>query len=163
MSETLSLGQSRDQDPPIHKDGEKLLQTIKANLNELKELLSKVKGHWAGEDGFYRFYHGSLKVYYLQKYTEKMLNMFQHISKEAGLEVHGLNKQYLAIVSDGTGRVFDLSHNQEWDKNTRPIVEAFFHSREMLQLMVVYGNKLDHAPKMLPSGWAAVLYLFNIR
>lgn len=92
-----------------------------------------------------------------------MVNLFNRISQEAGLEKLGLNKQYMAIVNEGTGKTFDLSHNLEWDKNTRPILEAFFHSREMLRHTINYGKKLDHAPNTLPSGWAAVLYLFNIR
>jgi hypothetical protein len=149
--------------PPIHKEGEELLIAIKRNLEELKKLLKDSRGHWAGEDCFYRFYHGSLKVYWVQKYTEKMVKIFLKISEESGLKDRGLNKQFLSIINDGTGKTFDLSHNQDWDKHTRPILEAFFHSREMLSHMVHYGTKLDHAPNMLPSGWAAVLYLFNIR
>ena len=148
---------------PTHKEGEILLQTIKRNLEELQDLLTKCQGHWVGEDSFYRFYHGSLKVYYIQKYTEKMVGMFKKISQESNLEKYGLNRQFMAIINEGTGIAFDLSHNQEWDKHTRPILEAFFHAREMLKHMIVYGKKLDHAPNMLPSGWAAVLYLFNIR
>ena len=92
-----------------------------------------------------------------------MVGMFKKISQESNLEKYGLNRQFMAIINEGTGIAFDLSHNQEWDKHTRPILEAFFHAREMLKHMIVYGKKLDHAPNMLPSGWAAVLYLFNIR
>jgi hypothetical protein len=28
---------------------------------------------------------------------------------------------------------------------------------------VRYARELEHAPRLLPSGWAAVLYLYNIR
>jgi len=149
--------------PPQHKEGEELLKTIKTHLEELQELMGKSQGHWAGEDCFYRFYHGSLKVYWIQKYTEKMVNMFQQISEEAGLKEYGLNKQFLEIIKEGTGKSFDLSHNRNWGYHTRPILEAFFHAREMLRHMISYGKSLDHAPNMLPSGWAAILYLFNIR
>lgn len=30
-------------------------------------------------------------------------------------------------------------------------------------MMVNYGRKLDAAPTLLPSGWAAVLSLFGLR
>lgn len=33
----------------------------------------------------------------------------------------------------------------------------------MLQLAVKYAGKLDSPPPMLPSGWAAVLYLYRLR
>jgi hypothetical protein len=46
---------------------------------------------------------------------------------------------------------------------TRPIVEAFFHARFFLEMAVRYGNELDKAPHMLPSGWAALFYLYELR
>jgi len=33
----------------------------------------------------------------------------------------------------------------------------------MLDYAIKYGRELETAPRMLPSGWAAVLYLFNLR
>jgi len=30
-------------------------------------------------------------------------------------------------------------------------------------MAVKYGEELDEPPSALPSGWAAVLYLFNMR
>ena len=41
--------------------------------------------------------------------------------------------------------------------------EAFFHAKTFLGLAVRYAKALDHAPRLLPSGWAAVLYLYNAR
>jgi len=29
--------------------------------------------------------------------------------------------------------------------------------------MVKYGKELDYPPVTMPSGWAAVLYLYNLR
>jgi hypothetical protein len=152
-----------DTPTPTHKEGDLLLKSIKNNLKDLKDLLQDCNSHWGGEDSFYRFYHGSLKVYWIQKKTEKILGKIRKISAESGLESKGINKQFLTIMGEGTNKTFDLSHNENWDKHTRPILEAFFHAREMLAMMVKYGDKLETAPNMLPSGWAAVLYLFNIR
>jgi len=63
----------------------------------------------------------------------------------------------------GTGRIFELGHNQRWHEETRPILEAFFHARMMLQMAVQYAGKLDSRPAMLPNGWAAFLYLYRLR
>lgn len=41
--------------------------------------------------------------------------------------------------------------------------EAFFHARFFLKMAVKYGEELDEAPSTLPSGWAALLYLYNLR
>jgi len=45
----------------------------------------------------------------------------------------------------------------------RPILEAFFHARTLLEFVIRYGKNLDHAPRCLPSGLAAVLSHFNSR
>ena len=53
--------------------------------------------------------------------------------------------------------------NRDWLNETRPILEAFFHAKTFLGLAVRYAKALDHAPRLLPSGWAAVLSLYNAR
>lgn len=144
-----------------HKEGQKLLDALKKNLPELEERLKNTKGHWQGEDGFYRFYHGSLKVYYLQKETQKTVDLINKIREDADLE--SLNSQFLDIIAQGTNVTFNLEHNKNWAYHTRPIVEAFLHSKEMLIYSIKYAKSLNVAPSMLPSGWATILYLFNIR
>jgi hypothetical protein len=42
-------------------------------------------------------------------------------------------------------------------------LEAFFHARCMLEMAVAYGKELERPPSVLPSGWAALLYLFGLR
>lgn len=144
-----------------HVAGGKLLREIKTRLEALREISLKVDSHWGGEDGFYRFYHGSMKVYWVQKLTDLMVREFSEIGRGAGVEK--LNEQFLEVIGEGTGKTFDLSHNQDWGTHTRPILEAFFHAREMLRNMIKYGQALDSAPRCLPSGWAATLYLYNLR
>lgn len=41
--------------------------------------------------------------------------------------------------------------------------QAFFHARYFLDMAVKYGTELDAPPQMLPSGWAGLLYLYNLR
>jgi len=50
-----------------------------------------------------------------------------------------------------------------WDASTRPLLEAFFHARYFLEMAVKYGAELDEPPTTLPSGWAGLLYLYNLR
>lgn len=35
-----------------------------------------------------------------------------------------LNPTFERIIRDGTGKEFELEHNREWDKHTRPMLEA---------------------------------------
>ena len=136
----------------------KLLAGIKERLPELKELLEQVSGHWRLEDGFYRFYHMSFKVFGLQKQTVLIVETLRSLLPEKEL-----NAFFLTIYEDGTGKEFTLDDNSRWVEITRPIVEAFFHARYFLELAVRYGEVLESPPKGMPSGWAAVLYLYNIR
>lgn len=144
------------------KRKEKILFTnIKDRISELRKLLEEVCGHWTLDDGIYRFYHQSFKVYYLQKPTLRIIEALKDLVPGAEL-----NPWFLEIVKEGTGKEFAIEHNRRWLKETRPIVEAFFHARYFLEMAVKSAGEfgdVDEPPQMLPSGWAAVLYLYNIR
>jgi hypothetical protein len=135
-----------------------LLSNIQQQLPKLEELLTTVESHWGIEDGFYRFYHQSFKVYEVQQMTEDICQALQNL-----LPSRPMNHWFCKIVGDGTGHTFEISHNRDWLQHTRPILEAFFHAHFFLKMTVKYGQELQSAPKCLPSGWAAVLYLFNLR
>lgn len=135
-----------------------LLQNIKRQLPRLEELLIQSESHWGMEDGVYRFYHQSLKVYAMQGLTEEICKAFKDL-----LPDRPLNRWFTEIVAQGTGQEFEMSHNQEWLRHTRPIVEAFFHANYFLKMTVKYGKELECAPDCMPSGWAAVLYLYDLR
>ena len=137
---------------------QRLLDAIKRALPELRELLESASDRWSYEDGLYRFYHQSFKVYALQQTTERIVKALQQLQPE-----RNLNARFLAIVEAGTGKVFALEHNARWDAETRPIVEAFLHAKYFLEMAVRYAERLDDAPQVMPSGWAAVLYLFEQR
>lgn len=137
-----------------------LLINIKARFPELEVMLEDVSSHWGYEDPIYRFYHQSFKVYGLQDKTRLIVNMLYSLAPEGAT----INANFLEILTDGMpGKKFELDHNQEWTHHTRPFVEAFFHARYFLEMAVKYGQKLDKAPDCLPSGWAALLCLYNIR
>lgn len=142
----------------VDEASESLLAGIKQRLPELEELLKQVSDHWGFEDGFYRFYHQSFKVYGLQARTVRIREALGSLNP--GKE---MNAWFCRILDEGTGREFVPEANKEWLAHTRPILEAFFHARTMLELAVKYGRELEHAPAMMPSGWAALLYLYNMR
>jgi hypothetical protein len=45
------------------------------------------------------------------------------------------------IIAEGTGKEFDLSMNDRWLAETRPIFEAFFHAKHMLEMVVKCGRE----------------------
>lgn len=62
-----------------------------------------------------------------------------------------------------SGKQFEMKHNQQWTSHTRVFLEAFFHAKYFLEMAVKYGKELDTAPNTLPSGWAALLCLYDLR
>jgi hypothetical protein len=74
-----------------------------------------------------------------------------------------LNPWFLEIVREGTGRTFARSDNDQWTTVTGPMVEAFAHARYFLEMACRYGNELESPPNIMPSGWAALLYLYDLR
>jgi len=156
-------GECKDERPEVRQ----LLKNVKAALPRLTQLFNESGTHWTYEDGVYRFYHQSFKVFYLQNATLEIVKMLKALApsgaKKQGEAVTGLHPWFLDIVKEGTGKVFKRSDNKHWQNATRPILEAFFHARYFLEMIVKYGKELKVPPAMLPSGWAAVLYLYNLR
>jgi hypothetical protein len=115
-------------DIPDHDDRPQvaaLFSNLKAALPKLQALLDKYKGDWEYEDGVYRFYHQSYKVYDLQVGTTSITEALQALAPERELD-----EWYRQIVSDGTGNKFAQDHNSRWLAETRPIVEASFHASD---------------------------------
>lgn len=136
-----------------------LLANIGRDLPVLEALLATCDDEWVGEDMVYRFWHQSFKVYGLQEMTVRIADALNALAP-VGTSLH---PWFVEILAAGTGRKFDLSHNEDWTRHTRPIVEAFFHARFLLAMAVRYGRELDAPPSLLPSGWAALLTLYGIR
>jgi hypothetical protein len=73
-----------------------------------------------------------------------------------------LNPWFRQIVEHGTGKSFRQEDNEDWPSAARPILEAFFHARFFLEMAVRYAT-LREPPSPLPSGYAALLYLYGLR
>lgn len=134
------------------------MEAIKAKLPELECLLVLFQSLY--EDGIYRFYHHSFKVYLLQDCTLEAVKIFRGIGKTTG---NRPCQWFEEIVAAGTGLEWKIEHNENWMVHTRPIAEAFFHTKYFLEMMVKYGREMDAAANMLPTGWAAILELYNQR
>ena len=141
----------------IQRD-QRLFDTIKSHLPELLELNEEVK--YAYEDGTYRFYHQSYKVYDLQNFTTLMVELFQRIAQEIGRE---LNPWFLEIITEGTGIIFEPEHNTNWLAHTRSIVGSFLHAKYFLEMMINHGLTMETVLPPFKSGWAAILLLYNQR
>jgi hypothetical protein len=96
-------------------------------------------------------------VYHLQGQTEAIV-------RELGELLPGqpLNPWFLEIIQQGTGKRFTPEDYSKWTEVTRPILEPFFHARFFLEMAVRYAS-LEEPPTPLPSGYAALLYLFGLR
>ncbi len=143
----------------LQKDDE-LLASIQARWSELAGLLEEINSHWVYEDLVYRFYHQSFKVYTLQSETNRIVAALQSVAPKATT----LSPMFEEIYQAGaSGKPFEIEHNQQWTSHTRVFLEAFFHAKYFLEMAVKYGKELQAAPTMLPSGWAALLCLYNLR
>jgi hypothetical protein len=96
-------------------------------------------------------------VFALQNQTEKIVSALRFL-----LPTRPLNPQFLQIVGEGTGKEFAPGMNDAWEHHTGPILEAFFHARFFLEMAVRYAD-LPAPPNPLPSGWAALLCLHELR
>ena len=135
-----------------------LLMNLQAQRPALEKLLTLCSSHWGYEDPIYRFYHHSFKVYGLQDQTSKIVQALQGLAPQLPL-----NEQFMRIVAEGTGKIFKPADNRNWETVTRPMLEAFFHARFFLEMAVKYGKEIKSPPQLMPSGWAALLYLYNLR
>jgi hypothetical protein len=138
---------------------ELLFANIKKELPRLTALLDDVNKDGNYDDCVYRFYHQSFKVFRTQRLTVTMVEALKRL-----LPDRELNAWFMQIYEQGTGKKFDpQKDNRNWLPATRPILEAFFHAKYFLEMVVKFGNALDSPPGMLPFGWGAVLYLYNLR
>jgi hypothetical protein len=143
----------------LSRDNE-LLVNIQARWSELAELLEEINSHSVYEDLVYRFYYQSFKVYSLQNQTKRIVEALKGVAPSGTR----LSPMFEEIYQAGaSGKQFELDHNPQWTAHTRVFLEAFFHAKYFLEMAVKYRKELESAPTMLPSGWAALLCLYNIR
>jgi hypothetical protein len=145
-----------DDSPDPRPESQELLKRIKAALPQLEALNDDLDHEY--EDRVYRYYHGSYKIYVLQAGTQKIVQALQNLYPG-----RALNEAFSRILKEGTGKSSEAVAGAERTAQERCILEAFFHARYFLDMVIRYGKRLDVAPSWLPSGWASVLYLFNLR
>ena len=136
---------------------DRLRANLQVKADELARILESVSDHGGYEDPVYRFYHQRFKVYWLGESTTQIVAVLQGLLPE-----RPLNLWFLKIVRDGTGKQFTSEDNLRWLEATRPFVEAFFHARYFLEMACRYRQPPEK-DQPLPSGWAALLYLYNLR
>jgi len=135
-----------------------LLANIKRNKAEIERLRDVFRAF--EEDYVYRFYHQSFKVFGATTQIRQAVELFQKLAPDSS----PLNEWFCLITDEAMSKEFDFDQsNQTWLKETRPILEAFWHSKYFLEQMLVAADELDASPQMLPSGWAAILYLYDLR
>lgn len=135
-----------------------LLNNIKQNLTDLQELLERMNGHWIYEDGLYRFYYQSYKVFRLQEHTQEIIAALKGIAPKN----RGFSEYFQAVIKAGTGRAFTAETNGRWIEDTAPVVNAFMHARYFLEMAIKYAS-LESPPQPMPSGWAALTCLYDFR
>ena len=134
-----------------------LLNNVKADLPELEQLRKAIESS-SYEDGVYRYFHGSLKVYALRRTTLALRRRFKRL-----MPGFKLSAPYENIVRDAVRQKWNPDRNLEWELHARPIVTAFLFSKYFLDMICLHGRELNEIPEILPSGFAAVLYLYHLR
>lgn len=138
-----------------HSLASALLQTIKRRRGEMLNWFKKEE-----PDLIYRFYHQSYKAFVMVNLVRSANDLFTSLAPEST----ELNDWYLVITHAALSKEFDWNRsNQIWLDKTLPIMQGFWHAKYFLEQMLVVADELEAAPQILPSGWAAVLYLYNLR
>lgn len=141
-----------------NESSDKLLANIKENRAEIEKLCGFFKAF--EEDYVYRFYHQSFKIFGATAQITQAKELFERLAPDS----FPLNDWFREIADEAIGKEFDFEKtNQIWLTETRPILEAFWHTKYFLEQMLAAADELEKSPQILPSGWAAVLYLYDLR
>lgn len=136
----------------------KLLENIKLRKAEISSAHCSFTS--LEPEYIYRFYHQSFKVFWFADIFKNAKNLFTELAPNS----ETLNPWFSDLIDKAISAEFDdKTTNTNWVEETRPLLEAFWHSKYFLEQMLVAADELDEAPRMLPTGWAAVLYLYNLR
>lgn len=137
---------------------QRLFGNLKKSESELAEALKMLSAEHQYADGVYRFYHQSFKVFALQDCTLQIVQQLRQLSPD-----RPLHPWFERIIAEGTTNKFSTETNERWIEKTRPILEAFFHAKFMLEMAVQSARELSAPPLLLPGTWAALLYLYQLR
>jgi hypothetical protein len=126
-------------------EAQELFKSLQAALPTLEDLLENCNEQWGYEDGIYRFYHQSFKVFWLQTTREQIVEKLQALAP--GRE---LNKSFMQLIHEGTGKTFAPEDNEKLLAVTRRILEAFFHAHFFLKasnrIEIISNQDFGNAP-----------------
>src|SRR6202012_302460 len=95
-----------------------LLGNLRAHLPMMQDLLAHISDDWCYEDGMYRFYYQSFKVFHLQEATQEIMNLLKKIAPEE----RDFCQFFREMLTAGTGLKFATEDNQHWLERTAPII-----------------------------------------
>ncbi len=145
-----------------HEKQHALASTLLSTITERRaEIANKLDWFKKEEpDLVYRLYHQSYKTFIMVDLIQSANELFSGLAPEST----ELNDWYVKITQAAISKKFDPdSTNQHWLEETLPILQGFWQAKYFLEQMLAAAGELDEAPRILPSGWAAVLYLYNLR
>ncbi|MFQ5668493.1 MAG: hypothetical protein ACE5I7_18975 [Candidatus Binatia bacterium] len=115
------------------------------------------------EDGVYRLYHQSIKVATVYATAFDALDLFARLCPVRCR----INPWFLGIAEDAKRAWTDVPDlralNADWTKHARPVIELAFHCEYFLKQFVRYETEDFVSLTALPSGVAAILYLYGLR
>jgi hypothetical protein len=143
------------------KQETQLLENIVNNLEGIEKCLNLFNNLRGYEDLVYRFYHQSIQVFQAQNFINSGYEKLKSLNPKKEKK---LDEYYEEIVHEAMSKEFSLETNKIWTRETRPIIEAFLHTRYFIEQARHYGLELEKEkiPLRKPFGWAALLTLYKI-
>lgn len=134
-----------------------LLVALRRDADALLALQARVGK--LGDDGVYRFFHQSFKVFHLHNATQQIVDALQALLPDVPL-----NPWLMQVVADGAAPKFaGKETNANWLRETRPVVEAYLLAKQVLDMVCKFARAYEEPPTMFDGGWGTVLYLFLLR
>jgi hypothetical protein len=127
-----------------------LIKNLRKRRKILEKLLENINSHWEIEDIVYRLYHSSYKTQWARNTTRSVLKELE------GLYRYGYRNRN-AVIKE----IMDEGLDEK--KDPRKWVEAMLHARYLLEMAIKYSKEVKKPLQTLPSGYAALLYLYGLR
>ena len=140
---------------------QRLFKNIQENKEEILSLHKKYCCY-VYEDRVYRFYHASLKVFWLQDAISDTLKLLHKLSPRR--RPNELDEYFIKIIEDAQKEgEFKREYNEDFSKHARPVLEAYFHCKYFIDMLVKSLEFEENPRGGITSGWGAILELYNLR
>ena len=127
-----------------------LIKNLHKRRKVLEELLASINGHWEIEDIVYRLYHDSYKTVWAWDVTQKVMKELEGLYRYGYRNRNAVIKE---IMDEGLDK---KAGPRKW-------IEAMLHARYLLEMAIKYSKEVKKPLQCLPSGYAALLYLYGLR